>query len=677
MLKLSTLRNKIDFPKYEEELNMDLASIYINKSQLVSKCSLLEAQQRLLQYDLNLEMCLLSRQTYHVVSKDSMIELLVSYGIDKKKFKAKNVSGYSLDSKKVISPILTDFKNRNNPFSYQDIITFLEKYQQMKRLGTLVGSGRNVFNRAEETDTVNRFGESLKKVRFSYNRSQNNRYYTKNENIQGLGKEYLSCIQPPKGYVLVYADGSQADFREACEMLFLDNPAFAEYYHAEPTDKYKAIAKFIKSRLGLPFDEEEYKQTRKVYKELTLSTIYGKKDFSKSNLKNISEAYELVKFIEASPKFKEYSTLIKNAIDFRTEVMATDIFGHVTVWPANAMNVEEEVRNSPIQATTSAIVILWSMAIIDKFRSFGFTKDDFGILFNRHDEMVFYMREDLMEYSWIFKEYSEVALDDWDKLEFLPVFSYNYYSEDEDLKKKYEEVVEKNKDKITPFVKGEPNPNGYSPTLKHCNVYTYSCVSAADYLNLTKFDGLDLEELNSFPRTQYKEKNEYAKEILRELYKRTPEETFLHMQLSNYRNLNNKFIVMDNNNQIIYKASSYSKLKEYLNENRYGYVNVFNALLGNDIARDGNIQFKYFKQSEVSILNILNRVQFEQPLIEDESALTNINTTTTNTTSHFSDSNTMEVETIWNNVTMYKDEMHPFNAPKTYVDISNLGGSLC
>lgn len=677
MLRLSTTKDKIDFKRYEDELNVDLASVFINKTQFTCKVSYIEAQQRLLTYDLNLEMGLLSRQTHRIVNKDSMIELLVSYGVDRKKFKAKNVSGLSLDSKKVIAPILTDFKNKNNPFSYTDIITFLENYQHMKRLGTLVGSGRNIFSRAEESQEVNRTGEPLRKVRFTYTRSQNNRYYTKNENIQAMGKEYLSCIQPPAGYVLVSADGSQADFREACEMLFLDNPEFAEFYHAEPTDKYKAIAKFIKARLGIPFDEEEYKESRKIYKELTLSTIYGKKDFSKSNLKNTSEAYELIKFIESSPKFKEYSTLIKNAIDFRTEVMATDIFGHVTVWPANAINVEEEVRNSPIQATTSAIVILWSMAIIDKFRSLGFTKDDFGILFNRHDEMVFYMKESLMEYSWIFKECSEVAIDDWDKLEFNPLFSYSYYTEDEDLRKLYEESVSKNKDKITPFTKGEPNPNGYSPTLRQCTVYTYSCVSAADYLNLAGYEGLDLTELNSFPRNQYREKNEYAKEILRELYKRTPEETFLHMQLSNYRKLNNKFVVMDNDNQIIHTAATYSELKKYLTEHRYGYVNVFNAVLGGDIARDGNIQFKYFKQSELTILNILNRVQFDKPYSEEETEFANVNVSSETNTSYFSDSPTTEVETIWNNITIYKDEMHSFEAPKVFVDISNLGGSLC
>ena len=297
MLRLSTTKDKIDFKRYEDELNVDLASVFINKTQFTCKVSYIEAQQRLLTYDLNLEMGLLSRQTHRIVNKDSMIELLVSYGVDRKKFKAKNVSGLSLDSKKVIAPILTDFKNKNNPFSYTDIITFLENYQHMKRLGTLVGFGRNIFSRAEESQEVNRIGEPLRKVRFTYTRSQNNRYYTKNENIQAMGKEYLSCIQPPAGYVLVSADGSQADFREACEMLFLDNPEFAEFYHAEPTDKYKAIAKFIKARLGIPFDEEEYKESRKIYKELTLSTIYGKKDFSKSNLKNTSEAYELIKFI--------------------------------------------------------------------------------------------------------------------------------------------------------------------------------------------------------------------------------------------------------------------------------------------------------------------------------------------------------------------------------------------
>ena len=134
---------------------------------------------------------------------------------------------------------------------------------------------------------------------------------------------------------------------------------------------------------------------------------------------------------------------------------------------------------------------------------------------------------------------------------------------------------------------------------------------------------------------------------------------------------------MDNDNQIIHTAATYSELKKYLTEHHYGYVNVFNAVLGGDIARDGNIQFKYFKQSELTILNILNRVQFDKPYSEEETEFANINVSSETNTSYFSDSPTTEVETIWNNITIYKDEMHSFEAPKVFVDISNLGGSLC
>lgn len=678
MISFNTIKDKIDRRAYEEALSINSAKLYINyfkflKGLEVSNSSMLRLEEylsKMLRY--------LSCGTSLYLDTAGIIKLYQMYGISEDTFRNKNTTRFSLDSKKILQPLLQGFKNQADYLLYCDIIDFTESYIYSKHLKTINGNARNVLSRAQQSDKVTRNGNKLSEVRFTYSQAQNNRYYTSNENVQGFAKEFLPTIEMPAGYIIVSADGAQADFREACEMLFLDDPEFREYYDIED-DKYKAMAKFIYHRAGVPFDEEDFKKTRKMWKEASLSTVYGKQDFKNFAFSNSKLPNTLVEFITKAPRYLEYVQVIKDAISFKMEVFSHDAFGSTSIWSANALNVEEEVRNAPIQAMTSAIVILWSMKILELFYTQGFTKDDIGILFNRHDECIFYMKEDLLDsYGWIFKECSEVAVDDWGKLEFVPSFCYNYTVEDEGLMERYSKSCESHKDLITPFKTGSKREKPYLPTGRVANVFCYSTFVAYNYLQLMNFPGVDLTVLDNYSRSQSEEKNNKAKEMLRDLFANCDENSLMYQQLKHYRDYNNLFVVKDNKNNIVTTCRTFVELKKYLLENDYGYVYLNNSILGDEVYADGELQFRYNRISEIAAIDILLSAGLSPhstPTVEDViTDLSKPEVSGLNKSSLFTDTSTVENSTVKliNNVTVYSDEMRESTA-EIYSDWTNLG----
>ncbi|MFQ9150775.1 MAG: hypothetical protein ACLR6B_03780 [Blautia sp.] len=214
-------------------------------------------------------------------------------------------------------------------------------------------------------------------------------------------------------------------------------------------DKYEGIARPIAKANGEDFDYESFKKNRNLYKVYVLETIYGTRGSSIQSTRSFIQS--LAKYLDSCEKYTEYVRRINNTIAMNLPVITRGYFGFEQAAPSNLfrdVDIRNFALNSPIQTGTSEIMILTVNAIIDKFRSLGYGPDDVSVYMVRHDEPVFKISKKVLKDAWVFKNASEIYVDDWIPLQLDFKYGYYYGEEDAGLAEAVDYSVDLNAHKI-------------------------------------------------------------------------------------------------------------------------------------------------------------------------------------------------------------------------------------
>ena len=135
----------------------------------------------------------------------------------------------------------------------------------------------------------------------------------------------------------------------------------------------------------------------------------------------------------------------------QTPIRITSYFGYdqyAMPDSRNAGKLMHDALNMPNQTGTSELVILTVNSILETARECGLSEDQFGLYLTRHDEPIFRIKEDVMEYLWILKKHSTILVDDWTPLRMDFNFGYKYKVSDEMLEQKASEIFNNYKEEV-------------------------------------------------------------------------------------------------------------------------------------------------------------------------------------------------------------------------------------
>ena len=376
-------------------------------------------------------------------------------------FRKRGVQGISIDMKKVIDKLLS------NGYAEE----FLENYKRYRNCESYCNTIRKVLAECIEQKGVNHFGVKTHAIYYDVNVQQNLRFNYKNRDIVAFPKTYTNTFTTEDGYFLVWGDFAQSDFRIAFNLLLRDenNTKFM----SEIDDKYEGLAQLISQSEGEVFDLAQFKEMRNMYKTLTLATMYGTRDSIEKPKQEFIK--RLSRFLENCPKYAEYEKRIKERIDLGMPFAVRSYFGHEEIINIDSYsgNPLFKALNTPIQTGTSEIVILTVNKILEMFYNLGYTEDDVSVYMVRHDEPVFKVKETVKKDLWVFKQATDIIVDNWVplRIDFSP--GYYYREVDEDLQREMLQCYAENDDKIDYFESDTKVEEEYYPISPILNMSIY------------------------------------------------------------------------------------------------------------------------------------------------------------------------------------------------------------
>lgn len=445
-----------DAELYEERLN-EVGYIYINVDKMYSIMKYDEAARATCRFLAESLIKVNSSGKYIDIGDESTYNYLldVEYCPEYRLASKKTKKGYSLDKKKVLLPLYED--------GYAT--EFLEPFLKFKSLTNQCSKINNVLRDSNRDDGLkNIYGESIGKLGFSAEKKTNLRFNYNNSDIITIPKNYNSCITVPKGYVLAWGDFAQSDLRIAYN-LFIRDAENAKIMDA-CSDKYEGMARIVAKFEGKEFDLEKFKRERDLYKVHVLQTIYGGQP--KGSAEDREFISMLQRFLKQCPRYAEYLNRLDTKCLLGLPLQLESYFGHTEIFNIG-YNKSEAINfglNSPNQTGTSQIMILTVNQILDLFYSNGYTSDDIRVYYCRHDEPIFIMKEHVLKDAWIFKECSEILVDNWTPLEMDFHFGYVYKEPVEQLELRVENSYKINKDKITQIPLDTSTEYSYYPVTE-------------------------------------------------------------------------------------------------------------------------------------------------------------------------------------------------------------------
>lgn len=394
---------------------------------------------------------------YFILNDNSIHESLIDYyGCPEHYFNsADNKKGWSISIDKVLEPLLS-----NGYASH-----FLEEYIGFVRTKSSISVISGMIGRASYIDgDFNNKGEQLARLYFEAKQEKNARIYYSKEAIISIPRMYKSCIEALKDYILVWGDFDQSDFRIFYNLFIRDeeNIKIMKKYK----DKYKGMCAILADFYGEEFDEEDFAQDRELYKQCILATTYGRaNDLNKKKKEFIKKFH---KYLDTCPRYVKFKQSIRNRCRVSDTFTVEAYFGYTESIPVIKVkgddtfkNTTNDALNSPIQSTTSELVILSTMNILQQFYDLGYTEDDIRPLFVRHDEPIFIMKKSVLKDSWVFRDNEDIIVDDWAPLSLKFSMGETYTEVDEEIMAQYEESCRLNQDKIRVVESGESKD--YSP----------------------------------------------------------------------------------------------------------------------------------------------------------------------------------------------------------------------
>lgn len=456
MIKFSKETDYVDVDKYTERLSVAgyvtvdedkmQRTLRFNKYREDSVCGLCI---RTMQADSGLQSGMLNRQ--------SIIHFLQTHmGVPYKYLKRKD--GESIDEKALS-------KIRSLKYAPE----FIDNYLEYTSLKSRNSRASKTLERLEATDMVDRFDRPIKKLYFEVSQQDNLRFYYRNSDLIGIGREYNNCYVAPKGYVLVWGDLKQSDFRFAFNLLIRDERN--AHLMDSTTDSYEGMYKILADYFGEPYNREEFLEVRDIVKLNSLETIYGKSEGNTPKENEYIQRFK--KYLDTCPRYQEFINRIKSKIELNLPLYVKSYFGFLqTIAKPTPVQAEKKALNAPFQTGTSELIMLITNAILDKFYDHGYTEEDIRIFVARHDEMVFLVREELLKDAWIFQECGSVYIDNFSAMGMDFKCGYNYKEVDEDLTTRFQASVAENFHLITD-IKPDPGMPNFMPVKKFLNIGAY------------------------------------------------------------------------------------------------------------------------------------------------------------------------------------------------------------
>ena len=377
------------------------------------------------------------------ISKYTLFKFLEEAGVPTKYWKStKNVSGESFD------------KNRQQKMvddkELADWADLYRAYQKQKKYNDTVGAMMNRIRYLPKIEAAD--GSMITEVGYNLTPDYNRRFNTNKENVIGLYGNLRNSLKVPAGFVMVGSDFPQIDGKAALntyfkteEMLNIDECTEDSYlvfrelarqiHHHHDKHLYeKSVegserAQELLRRISLhDSNVQEFpdKAVRDIYKVIALKTVYNS---PQSDFKNAASEHQ---FLKAALDVSSRYLIIKHYIKFLREigypVVVKSKFGYSRpITDEREFDALAKIFNSPIQATSSEIILNFISHILDQFREKGYTKDDVRLYVNRHDEPIFMIKEDLLvKYMHIFKNASHILIDGWKPFEMTWSFGYSY-----------------------------------------------------------------------------------------------------------------------------------------------------------------------------------------------------------------------------------------------------------
>lgn len=308
---------------------------------------------------------------------------------------------------------------------------FINLYSDFSSKRSKAGLLNSAVSACKESDKVDYSGKPLYKVTHNINENGTLRTYYRDFNHQQLSKDALRAMKAPAGYTLVKGDFAQSDLKIVYNMMLKD-PSNLDIMYNYP-DSYEGISRVVE---GPMFNKEKFLEERHLYKQNTLAPIYGAE--SSESFEGQRIVNNINDYLKTLSVYSEFKKRIEKRIETGLPVYVRTYFGNEV--PIDSTNrspkdVMHAALNAPVQTGTSEIVIACANAIMDKFAENGITEENGGIYLylNRHDELIFMINNDYVNYSWIFQECEDILVDDWMPLKIEFSYSDNYIVPNDNL----------------------------------------------------------------------------------------------------------------------------------------------------------------------------------------------------------------------------------------------------
>lgn len=403
MLEL-TRNQKVDFDSYYDDLTY-LGYIYINREKLNSYLDYLPVKVSTERYLVEDVMTTKSGCKYTDCTREGVIAYLKEIeNCPDRYFRNNKTQGESLSKKTTLEPLL-------DKGLAEEFITKYMSYNTTKHNNGFLKGLREESVKVDKP--LSNDDEPLSKLFFNYNKIANKRVSTSKPNVQGIPKNYNDIITAPSGYTIVSGDFAQADMRIAYSM-FLRDENNIEIMEKCQHDIYEGYFKIL---LGDDFDLDDFKKNRQEYKKYALAPIYG--DTRAETRKGWEIITKANKYLSMFPNYVEYKRRLNLKESAGFPIVVKSYQGSVALAENNMFDRSKSAvnfaLNSPIQTGTSEILISVERAIVKEFEKLGVTKENGGlyVYMNRHDELLFLIKNEYLKYSYIFQDNSVVQVDDW------------------------------------------------------------------------------------------------------------------------------------------------------------------------------------------------------------------------------------------------------------------------
>lgn len=407
--------SKVDFAKYKRHLGY-LGFIYYDIEYLHKRVNFMQERLDTMRYLLNVYVRECSDNTIINADSAGIRKLLINYkGVPENLLYVRDGRSYKPSINKQVLSRVRDLGKA------VDLIDLFLEYTSLR---TKTGLVRKAFFKCKDSDVVANDGSPLCEVSHKFEENGTLRTYYSDFNHQQLDYEDLKALKAPKGYSIVVGDFAQSDFKIAYNMLLRDPSNIDTMFRYK--DSYEAIARILE---GTNFNKEQFVEDRKIYKKCSLAPLYGGKGAFTEKENKIT--HMMGDYFNSLKPYASFKDNIVKRMKLGLPIVVKTFFGTevmVNTYGKLDNNILNSYLSAPCQTGTSEVVILCANAIMDRFAEFGITEENGGIYlaYNKHDELVFYLKNEYMNYSWIFQENKDIIVDGWMPLEIEFDFTDRY-----------------------------------------------------------------------------------------------------------------------------------------------------------------------------------------------------------------------------------------------------------